>query len=156
MNALFSSLIFLRTSSIRFCSSSGSTSVCKTVFLLLVTAFIADPKTEGSIRSKSSPNCSLIIVAPVNKAKSSTVSCFVGPNPGISIILTLILPFTLLAINVWYGCCSTSAIISKALLFLIAYSNIDCMRLILGIGEVTMSTSGFSSSATPLSLLVKR
>ena len=153
---LVSSLIFLRTSSIRSCNTSRSTFVCKTVFLLFVTALIADPKTEGSMRSKSSPNCSLIIVAPVRSARSSKVSCFVGPKPGRSIIFTLILPLTLLASNVWYGCCSISATINKDLFFLIACSKIDCMRLILGIGDVTINTSGLSSSAIPLSLFVTR
>ena len=42
------------------------------------------------IRSRSSPNSSLITVAPVRIAKSSVAFFLVGPKPGRSIILTLI------------------------------------------------------------------
>ena len=52
-------------------------------------------KDETSIKSRSSPNCSLITLAPTKKARSATVSSLVGPKPGKSTMFTLILPFTL-------------------------------------------------------------
>ena len=69
--------------------------VVRTVVLLSVTDFTTSPKQSGRINSRSSPSSSSITCAPVKSAKSSIESRFVGPNPGGSIILTLILPLTL-------------------------------------------------------------
>ena len=60
------------------------------MFLESVTALAASPKTLISTKSKSSPNSSLNTVAPVIIARSSIVSCLVGPNPGKSTIFIFI------------------------------------------------------------------
>ena len=79
-------------------------------------------------------------VAPVRIARSSVASCLVGPNPGKSTMFTLILPLTLFASNVAYGCCSIAATISKDLLDLTTCSNILCILLTFGIEELTIKT----------------
>ena len=75
-----------------------------TVELSSVTAFSTLPKELGSINSKSSPNSSLITLAPVNKARSYIVSFLLVPKQGGSIILMLILPFTLFINNADFTC----------------------------------------------------
>ena len=57
-----------------------------------------------SIRSKSSPSSSFITLAPTRKARSATVSFLVGPKPGKSTILILILPLTLFINNAAFTC----------------------------------------------------
>ena len=92
--------------------------------------------------------------APVRIARSSIVSCLVGPNPGKSTTFTFMLPLTLLASNAAIGCCSALATINKLLFDCITNSNTLCILRMLGIGEDTISTYGFSSIAFPLSLSV--
>ena len=121
-----------------------------------MTDFTTSPKQSGWIRSKSSPSSSLITLAPVKNAKSSIVSSLLPPNPGGSIMLTFILPLTLFIKSADFTCCSTSAIISKGLRVFITCSNILCILRILGIGEETNKTYGFSSSHICLSLFVAK
>ena len=110
------------------------------MFLSSVTDLTTSPNTFTSIKSKSSPNSSLTAVAPVRIAKSSIASSLVGPNPGKSTIFTFILPLTLLASNVAYGCWSTGATINKERLLFITCSNMPCILLTLGIVELTINT----------------
>ena len=121
-----------------------------------VTVLTASPKQLTSIRSKSSPSSSFITLAPVTIAKSSIVSCFVGPKPGRSIKLTFMLPFTLFVSKAALGCCSKLPTISSDLFFFIQCSNIFCILRILGIADDVINISGLSSSATPLSLSVNK
>ena len=125
-----------------------------TVFLSSVTAFSTSPSISSEIPSKSSPSSSLITVAPVKIAKSSTVSCFVGPNPGKSTIFTLMLPLTLFIRSADFTCWLTCATISKDRLFFIANSSIFCIFLTFGISDVTIKTSGFSKIALCFSVSV--
>ena len=81
----------------------------------------------------SSPKSSFIIVAPVSKARSRSVSFLLIPYVGASIILTFILPLILFIASADITCGSASPIINKDLLFLITYSNIPCIFLILSI-----------------------
>ena len=148
-----SSITFLILAILSSICSSG-VSIVKTVFLSSVIAVYACPKQSISIRSKSSPSCSLITFAPTKNAKSATVSSFVGPKPGRSIIFIFILPLTLFISKAALTCCSTGATISKARFSLITYSNTFCIFLILGISDDTINTNGLSSSQTLLSLSV--
>ena len=124
------------------------------MFLLSVTDLTASPKKLVSIRSKSSPRLSFITFAPVTIARSSTVSSFVGPKPGKSIIFTFILPFTLFANSADLGCSSKLPITNSDLFFLITCSSIGCILLILCIGVKAINIYGLSSSATSLALSV--
>ena len=134
--------------------SMSKSRVVITVFLSSVTAFSAFPRQSMVIRSISSPSSSLITVAPVKNARSCTVSCLVGPKPGKSMILTLILPFTLFIIRADFSCCSTSATISNSFLFFITCSSIGCILRTLGILLPTIKTSGSSSTQRCLSVSV--
>ena len=90
-----------------------------------------------------SANSSFITLAPTRKARSATVSSFVGPNPGRSTILILILPFTLFIRRAAFTCCSTGATINKGRLVFITCSNTVCIFLMFGISEDTINTNGF-------------
>jgi len=156
INWFFSFFMLFLTDSTLSVRSSPISLVVSTVFLSSVTENLASPSTSGWIRSKSSPNSSLITLAPVKKAKSSIVSSFVGPKPGGFIIFTLILPFTLFIKSADFTCCDTCATISNDLFFFITCSSTLCIFLILGISPETIKISGFSSSHLFLSVFVAK
>ena len=120
----------------------------------VVTDFKHVPKCSICIKSISSPKSSFIIVAPVNKARSSKVSLLLTPYIGASIILIFILPFILFIASADTTCCSASPIIRSGLLFFITYSNIDWIFLIFSMLFSTINTRGFSNSAECVSWLV--
>ena len=97
-----------------------------------------------------------MIVAPTKRAKSSHVSSLVGPKPGKSIILTLILPLTLFIRRAALTCWSTVATIKRDRFCFITCSNIFCIFLTFAISDPTINTNGLSSSATCLSLSVTK
>ena len=84
------------------------------------------------------------------------MSCLVGPKPGRSIMLTLILPLTLLVNKAAFTDWSILATISNDLLFFITCSKILCIFRMLGIIEATISTRGSSKTALCLSLSVDK
>ena len=153
MNGFLSSLAIRSfTCCIRSFKSLPVLFTVNTVESSLVIVLVASPKQLGSMSSKSSPSSSDITLAPVTIAKSSTVSSLVGPKPGRSMKLTLILPLTLFVNKAAVGCCSREPMISKGRFFLITYSKIFCIFLMLGIADFVINIKGFSSSQTPLSL----
>jgi len=157
INGFFShsSIVFLILAILSSISSSG-VSIVNTVFLSSVIAEYASPRQSISIRSRSSPSCSLITLAPTRNARSATVSSLVGPKPGRSIMFTLMLPFTLFIHKAAFTCWSTGATISNGRLVFITCSNTVCIFLMFGISEDTINTNGLSSSAICLSLSVTK
>ena len=155
-NGDFSFFMAFLTLSTRSVRSLPRSIVVITVFTAFVTAFSTFPKQSIVIKSISSPNSSFIIVAPVKKAKSCTVSVLVGPKPGKSTILTFILPLTLFISKAALTCCSTGATISSGRLCFITCSSIGCILRMLGILLPTIKTSGSSSTDSCLSTSVRK
>ena len=78
------------------------------------------------------------------------------PNPGRSIILSFILPFTLFIKSADFTCCATGAIISKDRLDFITCSSIDCILRTFGISDAHIKTNGLSNSDVCFSVLVTK
>ena len=114
------------------------------------------PRSSGWIKSISSPRSSLITVAPVNKARSSSISLLLIPKVGAFIMFTLILPLVLFIASVETTAGSTSAIINRGLSFLITYSKTDCICLTFSTGDSIRSTAAFFNSAVLLTWSVMK